>query len=202
MQSKSNMKNKLTAFFLAATLIAIGSLTGGANAALIATNVNDVSTTIGADTFQVFEESSDLFFGNRFGGANQNTANRVALSSGNQYFQPSTVVLSLGTTFGSSLAYFFAASPHSGAEEGINFSTYDIDQNGVAETLFMLDFGADISDPSGDLILSYAIETSGSAIDLSSARSLLLATVPEPSFSALLGLGSIALILRRIRNAT
>jgi len=166
---------------LAATASIFCLLEEHAEAEIIITQVNATSVAIGQDNFELrnANKGTALFFGNSLRGQNQNTANRFVLAYG-QYFQADTSPLLIYQTDSSTVAYVFDSTPSDNANPGINFSTYDVDQNGIADTLFMLDFGSNILDQSDDRILAYASETGSSFIDLNSARSELLASVEGP----------------------
>ena len=176
------------------------------SAAIVVTAVNEVEVSIGMDQFR-FSKSTGVgnffFFGNQTlptNGSNQNTADRVTIGSGQQYFQAGTTNLTVDSFEGSTFAYLDFSGPVSGASTGRNFSAYDVDQNGVVDTLFLLDFGPDLTDFSDDVILAYASSNATSPLDLFDARAALIGSVPEPSSSFLLFLSGYTLVLQRRKN--
>lgn len=82
-----------------------------------------------------------------------------------------------------------------GATIDLNYARFDMDRNGVYETVIETNFGPS-ADPADDVFTRYAYNDDGSALSVSDAV-IAFNNVPEPSSTTLLGLGGLALILRR-----
>ena len=172
-----------------------------ANAAITVVSVDDIVTSVGSDSFGLRDgnEGSAFFFGNGDLVERHSTAFRIDLLNDVHYFQANTdIPASLLGTSSYSFAYVFASQPNAGAVPGENFSIYDINQDGVHDTVFRLNFGENLLDQSDDLIISYAFDDALSGIDVVAARAAL---IPEPSVTILLGVGISCLgSIRRRQN--
>lgn len=199
----------------AATLITFGSLTGGANAALI--TVNGLNTQRIDITYSSFPDFTWEFINDSFGGSYifatglGYTSQEASFTLGGPPAQTfsSTTGLNLNElesnayTFWNASSGFSEGLPGNGiyyVSGGFNTnanSSFTTAQLAANSHLVMKVQVSEIF--SENRFLGYVYDDGQQAVDFTTAVSLL--SVPEPSSALLLGLGSLGIIMRRRRVA-
>lgn len=188
---------------LAATLITIGSLVGGVNAATLMTDITDsgnVTITVSGvgqtstvldnnGAFWYFELQSGLFRGRANAGVG-------TPEYGFDYYSQGIDINDMATNYRVSQANGFHV-------DGINYLMLDVDGNGTHETVLettVLSF-----DASAATINRYVFNDDNANLEVSEALTLFnsatnQSVVPEPSSTLLFGLGAFGLLARRKRT--
>ena len=84
---------------------------------------------------------------------------------------------------------FLIYNSATGAQPGLNYGRYDVNSNGIYETVVEFDFGVSPDDDQEDRITRIFYDNTDSNLNISTV-------VPEPTSLALLGLGGLALLRR------
>ena len=182
------------------TLVAVGSAAFALNAlgaTLVVDSPDGVTVTtshLGIDTIEILKGAGVSAISISGGAASGNASHGGNVASALLFTQGADYEVDFDNN--SNTLHITGGAFALGATIDLNYARFDMDRNGVYETVIETNFGP-TADPSDDVFTRYAYNDDGSALSVSDAV-IAFNNVPEPS-STLLILGSFLLLARRKR---